>query len=241
MSEIKNHWKNIGNDTSEDVRFQDIFDSTQSIESTISMGFIDFSTRILMPQLYQLIGNPLDKSCLEIGFGGGRLLNAASRFFGKCYGVDIMNKDSQKRVCEFLNKNGANNVELFCRDEIDKIPEKSIDFVYSFIVFQHFESIKEVHYYLNFLKRVLSKNAIGIVYFGLNEHDKNDVYTKPESSAAREMVHHHAATLFLSEEYGKKAVGEYFNVLGGGRTLKKPWTTDASDLSRQFFVVFSNS
>ena len=205
------------------------------------MGFIDFSTRIMLPQFYQFIGNPINKTCLEIGFGGGRLLNAASRFFGKCYGVDIMNKDSQKRVCEFLDKSGATNIELFLRDDVDKIPFRSVDFVYSFIVFQHFESIDEIHYYLNFLKRAMNENGIGILYFGLNEHDKNDVYTKPESVASLELNHHHAATLFLSEQYGEKLVGEYFNVLGGGRTLKKPWTTDTSDLSRQFFIVFSNS
>jgi ubiquinone/menaquinone biosynthesis C-methylase UbiE len=237
MSEIRDHWENIGKDSSNILEFQNIFDATESVESSISMGFVDFATRIFVPAFYPAVGNPVDKTCLEIGFGGGRIINAASRFFGKTYGIDIMSDKSMLKVESFLDDNGAKNFTLLSRDNEGLIPDSSIDFAFSFIVFQHFDSIDEVHYYLNILRRVLKDNAIGILYFGLNLKDDKDFFVKEKPIFT---YNHHDSTLFLSQKYGQEIVSEYFDVASCGRIPKKPWAGQ-DNLSRQFFVAFTNS
>jgi len=237
MSTIRDHWENIGKDSKDILEFQNIFDATDSIESSISMGFIDFATRIFVPAFYPAVGNPVDKSCLEIGFGGGRILNAASRFFGKTYGIDIMSDESRQKVSNFLDENGAKNVSLLSREDSGSLDDESIDFAFSFIVFQHFDSIDEAHYYLSLLKRVLKKNAVGILYFGLNLSDDRDFFVKEKPIFTH---NHHDSTLFLSQKYGEKIVSEYFDVASSGRIPKKPWSGN-DNLSRQFFVAFTNT
>ena len=46
--------------------------------------------------------------------------------------------------------------------DIEDIEDKSIDFIYSFIVFQHFDSFEEIDFYLKQIKRILIKDIFAI-------------------------------------------------------------------------------
>ena len=89
------------------------------------------------------VTEPETKTVLEIGYGGGRLLAAASRAFGKAVGVDV--HDCRTTVSAELGRLGVSNVELHCSDgRTLPVSDQSVDVVYSFIVLQHLERL-EVH------------------------------------------------------------------------------------------------
>jgi len=98
----------------------------------------------------------------------------ASRDFNKIYGVDIHKNFLMTR--KFLSLNNVQNFELMNREEMRIWSEHpssraEIDFVYSFIVFQHFESISEVKFYLNCIDKILAYDGVAHIYYGKNKQD----------------------------------------------------------------------
>ena len=59
-------------------------------------------------------------------------------------------------------KTNKNNFTLIHRDNKDIVEKNSIDFIYSFIVFQHFESIDQIIQYIDYSKDILTENGCGI-------------------------------------------------------------------------------
>ena len=168
--DIKQSWANIANQlaTSEDENtFHTWFNTSKDMHESIANGSVDFYHRIFTLDLYDYIDDPREKTCLELGFGGGRLLRAALEIFQTAYGIDVSSEQTFNIVGQFLNKFVYNKdrFNLIHRDNTDSIPDNSIDFVYSFIVFQHFSSIEEVEFYVKLCKRVMKYNAIGKIFF----------------------------------------------------------------------------
>ncbi len=102
---------------------------------------------------------------LEIGYGGGRLMNTACGFFSHVAGVDIHEKGAL--VEKYLRTAGRNNFSLYQNDGMTlPIPDASIDFVYSFIVLQHLPSFQVFVSYLRECSRVLKSGGVAQLYFG---------------------------------------------------------------------------
>ncbi len=145
------------------------FDHDKSIESMISSGkeiFDIYIHSLASPYLKE------KKVVLEIGYGGGKLIQEASRHFDKAYGVDI--HDEEKTVYEMLEREGISNVLLQKGEGMD-IPfeSDSVDLVYSFIVFKHLKWSKILESYVSETSRVLKKGGIAVLYFGriVNENE----------------------------------------------------------------------
>lgn len=228
MSEIEDMWIDNPyvklNDTDEYVNW---FDSSENYRDNCAKGYIDFYNRILTLDMYKYLGDPKNKNCLEIGFGGGRLLNASSRIFDKSYGIDILNQECIAKTYDLLMSNGCNNVHLYNRKDVDQIEDESIDFVYSFIVFQHFSDWEMVEFYLDVIDRVLTDTGVGIIYFGRNDFNNDDVYIKePEDRGC---------SLYVKSSFVEHRIGEWFDVIEVGEVTKQPWN-DAR--SGQFYVKF---
>lgn len=226
MKEIENMWIDNPYSKLNDIdAYLNWFDSSENYEKNYSKGFIDFYTRILTPDLYNYLSDPREKNSLEIGFGGGRLINAASKIFKKSYGVDILNEDCIKMTNKILSDNMSYNVALY--NDADNLKDKSIDFVYSFIVFQHFAGWKTVEFYLDLIDRVLTDNGVGILYFGRNDFNNKDYYeVDPEERGC---------SLYVNPEFAKSRMQEWFEVIEVGEITKQPW----NDLrSGQFFIKF---
>ena len=69
-TDIEESWiVNAKNKESDDLEFQGWFNGAKSLEEIVSNGFIDFSHKIFTQDLYQYLGNPREKTSLEIGFG----------------------------------------------------------------------------------------------------------------------------------------------------------------------------
>lgn len=140
------------------------FDSAKDKEAAFIRGSWDFTVHIALPAL-QFLSHPEEKTALEIGYGGGRILTAAARHFRSVVGVDI-HEHSEKVQAE-LNKRGINNCILRKTDGANiPVEDNSIDFIYSFIVFQHLEKIEIFKSYLCESYRVLKPGGIAVFYFG---------------------------------------------------------------------------
>lgn len=147
-----------------DDEFVDWFNKAGNVENSLRKGKEDFNSKIFDKRNKDLIKET--KTCVEIGFGGGRLINEACNHFENVIGIDIHN--SFERTKGILTNEGKTNFSLVHRDDVDLIQDSSVDFVYSFVVFQHFDSWDEVEYYLDMIDRILKKDGIAMIYFGNN-------------------------------------------------------------------------
>ncbi|MBT3817677.1 MAG: class I SAM-dependent methyltransferase [Candidatus Magasanikbacteria bacterium] len=152
------------------------FDNSETTSHVIVSGYRDFFSYILVDEVYNYIKNKaLNLSVLDIGCGGGRLMNAAATCFEMVYGVDIHNNlDITK---QFLHSQSKNNIILNnIQNKIFLIEDKKIDLVYSFIVFQHIMTLDCFKAYLSEIQRVLRDDGIAIIYFGRPKYLSRKVF-----------------------------------------------------------------
>lgn len=205
-----------------DLSFQQWFCKSSSLKQSEVRGFWDFAVHILTPKVIAEISDPENKTALEIGYGGGRLLRAAGCFFGKEIGVDI--HDSLPNIP---------GVTLLTGDgKTIPVESETVDFVYSFIVFLHLQSFEAFVSYLNDTHRVLKRGGIAQLYFGLKDGDGYCCSVTPANHASLDISQKTAEAeaekagfqvIDLGRSY-KSVPNGFPNVIGqqGYMTLKKP-------------------
>jgi len=140
------------------------FDHAGDVDETFVRGAWDFSVHVARP-LAPYLRSPEQKTILEIGHGGGRILASAARHFRGAVGIDV--HDRNDIVERELSRRGVANVRLMQTDGRGiPLPDASIDVVYSFIVFQHLEKIGIFDEYVREARRVLSPGGLALIYFG---------------------------------------------------------------------------
>ena len=145
--------------------FQGWFDKTGSAAEASVRGHWDFAFHILKKSVYKHMSAPHEKTALEIGYGGGRILGAASSFFKHVVGVDIHGE--QDAVKEFLSAQGKKNFTLLrTKGDALEVDSESIDFIYSFIVLQHLPRFETLENYVKETARVLKQGGLAQLYFG---------------------------------------------------------------------------
>ena len=145
--------------------FQSWFNRSEDIHQAIVRGFWDLAFHILTPQVCALIEQPEDKTALEIGYGGGRILNAACNYFKSVIGVDVHSE--QVAVRDFLHAQGKTNFTLLrTSGRTLDVNLESVDFVYSFIVLQHLPSLDVFQSYIQETYRCLKPRGVAQLYFG---------------------------------------------------------------------------
>lgn len=159
--------------------FQSWFDTTTDEADALRRGHWDFALHILTPKVCELLSEPGSLTALEIGYGGGRLLNAAAAFFGHVKGVDI--HDEQEAVRALLDRLGRTNTELLRGSGDIPVTDESVDFVYSFIVLQHLPRFDAFIRYMRETFRVLRPGGIAQLYYGrLSSRDPRVTYIEIE-------------------------------------------------------------
>ena len=158
---VRDSWATTPAKFQDMVEFLNWFDVTDSVINTVQKAEVDWRFRFASFPYYKGMKK---QTALEIGFGGGRLLAQASKDFERVYGVDIHESFDMSR--RFLESQGCANYTLLNRDQISSIPDGGVNFVYSFIVFQHFDSMDEVDYYIDHIERLLDKDGLAHIYFG---------------------------------------------------------------------------
>ena len=224
------YWSKKEHDKEDFLRFLNWFDKCKNLKEFEITGMQDFCYRIMTEDITSVMGNTQDKNCLEIGFGGGRLMSVASKFFKKCYGIDI--HENFKDTKKILEYQGINNFELLKYSKDLKIDTK-IDFVYSYIVFQHFDSWEVVEDYFNLFENVTSKDCYFSIYFGRNDINKDPFIE-------REMYEDHACTLVVNPDFAVKYIqSKGYEIISAGINRKNIF--EKNKVSGQFFVKFRKS
>ena len=148
------------------------FNESKDKDTSFVRGYWDFVFHILSPS-WKYISTPESKIALEIGYGGGRLLSAASRFFSSVIGVDI--HDNSELVSKELFERGINNFKLLTSDGASiQLGDDKIDFVYSFIVLQHVERYEILVSYMRDVHRILKSGGVAVLYFGRKTYFPNN-------------------------------------------------------------------
>lgn len=192
------------------VAFQNWFCRSSSLTQTRVRGHWDFSLHILTPAVCAAIDDPETKIALEIGYGGGRLLNAACGFFAHAIGVDLHNESLAR---DFIRDCGNANFDLLTGDGATlPVADSSVHFVYSFIVLMHLQSFDAFVSYLQETFRVLKHGGIAQLYFGRYHREFCFFeYAAPVNNSS----------LLVNVETAKQLSVEIgFDVLGVGRSYK---------------------
>lgn len=167
---VKNHIKGFENEISKvsesgSSSFFNWFDNSGGdVNTNFLKGHCEFTHFILRP-LYRYLGEIKRMSALEIGYGGGRLLAAASTFFKEAVGVDV---HSESEIVEKeLHRRDIHNFKLIKSDGTGlPIEDNSVNVVYSFIVLQHVEKIEIFNKYLSEAYRILETGGFAVLFFG---------------------------------------------------------------------------
>lgn len=229
---VKDVWeKKLADQNISDDEFVKFFDLSDTYENVRKLGYVDFYGRILTPDIYEILNTDIrEKTALEIGFGAGRLLEPASRVFKNTIGVDI--HGAFDKTSKILENNQCGNHKLVHRDKIKNIEDKSVDFVFSFIVFQHFEKWDESVFYLKHIKRILKDDGCGIIYFGINNQN-NENFIESGDSPFEERGY----SLIVNPNFAIEEMKNFVNPIECKRGNKKPW---GGGISNQFYVKFTS-
>ena len=100
---------------------------------------------------------------LDYGCGVGRVLIPLSKYSNETIGVDV--SDAMLKECE-LNciENKISNIRLLNAAEYSASFSEKVDFIHSYIVFQHIPVRKGISILLKLLEN-LSENGIGVLHF----------------------------------------------------------------------------
>lgn len=113
--------------------------------------------RYVTPFLKKMQFDPGDKSALEIGCGIGRIARWMSRDFAQYVGVDV----SPEMVCRASSYQLPRaTFQVVSGGDLAGIANESVDFVWSFAVFQHVPDRTAIFNYFKETSRVLRRGGI---------------------------------------------------------------------------------
>lgn len=183
--------------------FDGWFCYAKSVEAARNSGWWDFSHHILTPEVTRRISDPHRATCLEIGYGGGRLMAPAKCHFGRAVGVDI--HDQEARVNGYLSSYPGSSQLVRYDGTPLPLKAKSVSLVYSFIVFQHFSAFSEAEWYMREIARVMS--GVAQIYYKPHKHPgKVMEYAAPPNHATLEIGRD--IMVQLAESCGLRVVDE---------------------------------
>jgi len=124
-------------------------------------GLVTFETQFL--PFIEKYGKERETS-LDIGYGPGSMVFAASKHFDLAMGIDVHLQN--KEVAEELKRNECNNFLLHMGNGKNiPIEDDCIDFIHTWTVFMHFGTVDVVRSYLAECYRVMKPGGLAVLYF----------------------------------------------------------------------------
>lgn len=133
----------------------------------------DIFDRLMLPWAESFIGNLDERISLDIGYGGGGQVLAASEYFKYALGIDVHNEISFVEM-EFKSRKGNKNTALFISQGSNiPIDDNKVDFIHSWVTFLHIGTIQNVENYLKEMFRVMTEGGIAVIFFTRLIRSKN--------------------------------------------------------------------
>lgn len=142
------------------------FDGGETVDGAYEKSK-DVFTRLMLPWAKKYLGKLNEKVSLDIGYGGGGQVFAASKHFKYSIGLDVHGEISSVEAELRKRQGGRNkNTALFI-GEGKNIPmdKDKIDFVYSWVTFLHLGTIQVVEEYLKEMFRVMKEGGVAVLFF----------------------------------------------------------------------------
>lgn len=154
----KKKWNRLATDNAKYYVLTDLGEHI-SEEEFQQAGQKDFRELIAKdPIINSGLGNLKSKTALEIGCGIGRITEFIAQNFAKVFAIDISDEmigEGQKRL-----KNYSNINFIIGNGLTFPIPDNSIDFVFSYIVFQHMPNKQVIKSNFQEIRRVLKDTGL---------------------------------------------------------------------------------
>lgn len=133
----------------------------------------DIFQRLFVPHIKKYLDKDHRKASLDIGYGSGAQVLAASKYFEEAHGVDVHEENDV--IIKEISKRGGKNIKLYIGDG-QSLPmmDETYDFVHSWVTFLHFSSISIATLYLQEIMRVLKPGGIAVVFFSRMLRSKKD-------------------------------------------------------------------
>lgn len=125
-------------------------------EAFFQSGRTDYE-RYIIPFLRKIQFDPAGRTALEIGCGIGRLARWAAADFGRYIGVDVSPEMVQKAASFGIPRT---EFQAVSGGDLSGVADASVDFVYSFAVFQHVPDKAAILNYFAETCRVLKPGGI---------------------------------------------------------------------------------
>lgn len=123
--------------------------------------------RLILPWAERFLGDLEEKVSLDIGYGSGAQVLAASKHFRYATGIDV-HEELDFVEQELRKRKSVKNINfaLFI-NQGPNIPmdDNKIDFISSWVTFLHIGTIKNVEDYLREMFRVMTEGAIAVIFF----------------------------------------------------------------------------
>lgn len=147
-------------------KFFSWFDGGETVDGAYKKAE-DVFTRLMLPWAKKYLGKLSEKVSLDIGYGGGGQVFAASKHFKYSIGVDVHDEISFVEAELRKRQGGKNkNTALFIgQGENIPVDKDSIDFIYSWVTFLHLGTIKVVEEYLKEMFRVMKHGGVAVLFF----------------------------------------------------------------------------
>lgn len=158
IASSKQKWNALGK---ENARYYVLSTHGKSVseEQFIEDGLRDYQLHISSDNLLsERLGDFSTKTVLEIGCGIGRITSCFSDYFKHVFGLDIAESMIEQARSRLADKK---NVTLVATDGLTyPVPDASVDFVFSFIVFQHMPDAAIVESNFKEISRVLKSGGV---------------------------------------------------------------------------------
>lgn len=144
----------------ENARFYICTDVPPSDADFFASGEVDYN-RFVHPFLERSSYDPNGRTVLEIGCGIGRMTRVFARKFGHVIGIDIsaemieQARASEIQGAEFLLGSGT---------DLAGVRDSSVDFAFSYIVFQHIPDPRITLHYFSEIGRVLRPGGLFLIH-----------------------------------------------------------------------------
>ena len=166
---------------------------------------------------------PTARRALEIGCGPGRLLRPMSRHFEEIHGVDISDEMIRRAQSNLAAHPNAHPRQA---SDLSHFENDSLDFIYSYAVFQHIPSGEVVFNYLREVARTLKPG--GIAHLQLNGLPKtSQTYTtwsgfRISAAEVREFTFDHSLHLLALDGAGTQYMWTTWRKPGATQSLPSP-------------------